>query len=111
MSASDPKRTHSVGSSESHQNGRRCGIGRQLLVVQIILFQKFGPEVLWRSGNVWPALWRKVHEIPIRPHRIDMIRRQLSCPEMKDLSILPPKHMHHWPLHIIGLSLAFVVGL
>src|SRR5918994_4086948 len=30
---------------------------------------------------------------------------------MKNLSILPPKYMHHWPLHIIRVSLAFVIGL
>ena len=66
---------------------------------------------MWRSGNVWPALWRKVHEIPIRPHRVDVIRRQFSSPEMKNLSILPPEYMHHGPLHIIGVSLAFVIGL
>src|ERR1700758_3903384 len=84
--------------------------GRTLLPIQIVFFQEFGPELLWRSGNVWPPLWRKVHEIPIRPPRVDMIRRQFSSPEMKNLSILPPKYMHHWPLHIIRVSLALVIG-
>src|ERR1700681_3082927 len=83
----------------------------KLLLIQIVFFQEFGPEILWRSGNVWPALWRKVHEIPIRPHRVDMIPRQFGPPEMKDFSIQPPKHMHHWQLHIIRFSLAFVIGL
>ena len=86
-------------------------IGAKLLLIQIVFFQEFGPEILWRSGNVWPTLWRKVHEIPIRPHRVHMIRRQFSSPKMKDFSILPPKYMHYWPLHIIGVSLAFVIGL
>src|SRR3984893_1900063 len=85
--------------------------GAKLLLIQIVFFQEFGPEILWRSGNVWPTLWRKVHEIPIRPHRVDMIPRQFSSPEVKDFSILPPKYMHHWPLHIIRVSLAFVIGL
>src|ERR1700680_150048 len=85
--------------------------GAKLLLFQIVFFQEFGPESLWRSGNVRPTLWRKVHEIPIRPHRVDMICRQFSSPEMKNLSILPPKYMHHWPLHIIRVSLAFVIGL
>src|SRR5437763_3282654 len=40
-----------------------------------------------------------------------MIRRQFSSPEMKDFSIPPPKYMHHWPLYIIGVYLAFVIGL
>src|SRR2546426_321027 len=83
----------------------------KLLLIQIVLFQEFGPELLWRSGNVWPPLWRKVHEIPIRPHRVDMIRRQFRSPEMKNLSILLPEYMHHWQLHIIGVSLALVTGL
>src|SRR5579864_36599 len=30
---------------------------------------------------------------------------------MNDLSSLPPEYMHHWPLHIIRVSLAFVIGL
>src|SRR5260370_40875276 len=30
---------------------------------------------------------------------------------MKDSSILPPEYMHHWPLHIIRVSLAFVIDL
>src|SRR5437867_9205498 len=83
----------------------------KLLLIQIVFFQEFGPEVLWRSGNVWPTLWRKVHEIPIRPHCVDMIRHRFSSPEMKDLSILLPKYMHHWQLHVIRVSLTFVIGL
>src|ERR1700680_5017282 len=85
--------------------------GAKLLLFQIVFFQEFGPEILWRSGNVWAPLWRKVHEIPIRPHRVDMIRRQFSSPEMINLSILLPKYMHHRQLHIIRVSLAFVIGL
>src|SRR5205823_12103905 len=30
---------------------------------------------------------------------------------MKDLSAPPREYMHHWPLHIIRVSLAFVIGL
>src|ERR1700682_2166592 len=85
--------------------------GAKLFPIQIVFFQEFGPEILWRSGNIWPTLWRKVHEIPIGPHRVDMIPRQFSSPEMKDFSILPPEYMHHWQLHIIRVSLAFVIGL
>src|ERR1700722_1621468 len=87
------------------------GNGAKLLLFQIVFFQECGPEILWRSGNVWPPLWRKVHEIPIWPHRVDMIRRQFSSPEMINLSILSPKYMHHRQLHISRVSLAFVIGL
>src|SRR6516162_3858927 len=58
----------------------------KLLLIQIVFFQEFGPEILWRSGNVWPTLRRKVHDIPIRPHGVDMIGRQLGPPEMENLS-------------------------
>ena len=85
--------------------------GAALLLVQIVLFQEFGPEILWRSDNVRPTLRREVHQIPIRPHRVDMIRREFGSPEMKDFSIPLPEYMHHRPLHIIGVSLAFVIGL
>ena len=102
MSAHDPKRTCCEWSFR---------LSAKLLLVQIVFFQEFGPEILRRSGNVWPTLRRKVHEIPIRPHRVDVIRRQFSSPEMENLSILLPEYMHHWPLHIIGVSLAFVIGL
>src|SRR3984893_10090624 len=30
---------------------------------------------------------------------------------MKDSSILLPEYMHHWPLHIIRVFLALVIGL
>src|SRR5512132_2785775 len=30
---------------------------------------------------------------------------------MKNRSTLPPEYMHHWPLHVIRVSLAFVIGL
>src|SRR5439155_16133800 len=62
-------------------------LGTKLVLVQIVLFQELRPEILWRSGNVRPTLWREVHEIPIRPHRVDMIPRQFSSPEMKDFSV------------------------
>src|SRR5580704_7124691 len=35
-----------------------------LLLVLVVFLQEFGSELLWRRGNVWPALRRKVHEIP-----------------------------------------------
>src|SRR5256885_6378568 len=86
-------------------------LGATLLLIQVVFFQEFGPELLWRSGNVWPPLWGKVHEIPIRPHRVEMIHHPFRSPEMKNLSIPLPEYMHHWPLHIIRVSLAFVIGL
>ena len=79
--------------------------------IEVVSFQEIGPEILWRRGDVWPTVWRKVHEIPIRPHRVNVIPRQFGSPEMENLSIPSPEYMHHWPLHIIGLSLAFVIGL
>src|SRR5437867_13403767 len=33
-------------------------LGTKLVLVQIVLFQELGPEILWRSGNVRPTLWR-----------------------------------------------------
>lgn len=61
---------------------RRMGEAHRLLLVQIVYFQKFGPEFLWRRGNVWPALRRKVHQIPVRPHRVEVIRHRLSSPDL-----------------------------
>src|SRR5215510_725528 len=81
--------------------------GAHLFSIQIVLFQEFGPESLWRSGNIWPTLRRKVHEIPIQPHRIDMIRRQFSPSEVKNPSTSPHEYMHHWPLHVFRFTLAF----
>src|SRR5262245_37566904 len=40
-----------------------------------------------------------------------MIHHRFSAPEMKNLSIPLHEYMHHWQLHIIGISLAFVIGL
>ena len=102
MSAHDPKRTCCEWSFR---------LSAKLLFVQIVFFQELRPEILRRSGNVWSTLRRKVHEIPIRPDRVDVICRQFSSPEMENLPILFPKYMHHRPLHIIGIALAFVVGL
>src|SRR4051812_43410038 len=82
-----------------------------LLLVQIILFEELGPELLWRSRNVRPPLRSKVHQIPIRPDRVDMIHHSFSSPEMKNLSILLPEDMHHRQLHVIRVFLAFVIGL
>src|SRR5262249_51924234 len=45
------------------QLGSKC----RLLFVQIVLFQKFGSKILWRSGDVGPPFRREVHQIPIRP--------------------------------------------
>ena len=108
-----PQSLHCIFSSwgESRFRSRKRDLeAKLLLLIQIVFFQEFGPESLWRSWNVWPTLWRKVHEIPIWPNRVDMIPRQFSSPEMKNLSFLPPKYMHHWQLHIIRVSLAFVIG-
>src|SRR5712691_3625563 len=82
-----------------------------LLLIQIMFFQEFGPELLRRSRNVRPPLWCEVHEVPIRPHRVEMILRRFRSPEMKNLFALPPEYMHHRPLHVIGVSLALVIGL
>ena len=54
---------------------------------------------------------REVHEVPVRPHRVDMVRNRFGSPEMENLTVLFPEYMHHWPLHVIGLALAFVIGL
>src|SRR5215472_14295407 len=72
-----------------------------LLPIEVVCFQEFGPEILWRRGDVWSTVWRKVHEIPIRPHRVNVIPRQFSSPEMEHRSIALHEHMHHWPLHVV----------
>ena len=41
-------------------NGVALG-GQSLLLVEIVFFQEFRPEILWRSEDVRPSLWRKVH--------------------------------------------------
>ena len=65
---------HDHGLLPPHLESARLDV--TLLLIQIVFFQEFGPERLRRSGNVRPALRRKVHEIPIWPHRVDMIRRR-----------------------------------
>src|ERR1700676_397304 len=82
-----------------------------LLLFQVVLFKESGPESLRRNGNVRPPLWRKVHEIPVRPHRIDVIPLQFSAPEMTNPSVAPREDMHNRQLHVVGLSLALVIGL
>jgi len=94
-----------------HAASGRSSLSAKLLFVEKGFFQELRPEILRRSGNAWSTLRRKVHEIPIRPDRVDVICRQFSSPEMENLPILFPKYMHHRPLHIIGISLASVVGL
>jgi hypothetical protein len=77
--------------------------GRQmpLFPVEVVSFQEFRAEILWRRGDVRSTVWRKVHEIPIRPHRVNVIPREFSSPEMEDCSIALHEHMHHWPLHVV----------
>src|SRR6516225_106400 len=82
-----------------------------LLPIEVVCFQEFGPEILWRRGNVWPTVRRKVHEIPVRPHRVNVISLEFSSPEMKYSSTALHEHMHHGPLHVVRVSLTFVVGL
>ena len=79
--------------------------------MQIILFQEFGPEILRGSGNIRPAFGRKVHQIPIRPDRVDVIRHPFGSLEMEDFPILFLENMHHGQLHIVRVFLAFVIGL
>src|SRR5215813_14758927 len=76
-----------------------------------MFFEEFGPELLWWNGNIRPTLWRKVHKIPIWPHRVDMVSLQFSSPEMEHFSVPLRKDMHNRQLHIIRISLAFVIGL
>src|SRR5881409_2089748 len=90
-----PRASSTSEFSHSMDPGDDTGVlFRSWRLIQIVFFQEFGPEVLRRGGNVRPTLWRKVHEIPIRPHRVDVIARQFSSPEMKNPSILPPEYMH-----------------
>src|SRR6516164_8516411 len=80
-------------------------------LLQIVLFEELGPERLWRRGNVRPSLRCEIHQIPIRPDRIDMIPFQFSAPEMKNPPVLAPEDVHHRQLHVIRRSLTFVVRL
>jgi RNA polymerase sigma factor (sigma-70 family) len=82
-----------------------------LLFVQIVLLQELGPESLRRRVTVRPTLGREVHQVPVRPHRVDVVHHRLGAPEMKNLAVPLREGMHHRLLHILGLSLAFVVGL
>src|SRR6185436_1373353 len=83
----------------------------QLFLFQVVLLKEPGPKRLRRNGNVRPPLRGKVHEIPVRPHRIDVISLQLRSPEMKNPSIAAHEDMHDRQLHVVGLALALVVGL
>src|SRR5689334_4364921 len=76
-----------------------------LFLIQIMFFEELGPELLWRNGNIRPTLWRKVHEIPIGPHCVDMVPLQFSSPEMENPSVPLRKDMHNRQLHIIRVSL------
>ena len=80
-------------------------------LLQIVLFKELGPERLWRRGNVRPALRGEIHEIPIRPDRIDMISLQFSAPEMRNPSVLASEDVHYRHLHVIRRCLTFVVRL
>src|SRR3954470_3857600 len=67
-----------------------------LLLVQVVLLQEFRPESLWRSGNVRPALRRKVHQVPVRPplcFHLDTEARSCSS---------PPSRLTHllWKLNV-----------
>ncbi len=83
----------------------------ELLVVQIVLLQELRPEILRRKVLVRPTLGREVHEVPIRPHRVHVIRGRFSSPEVKDVPVPSPEYVHHRPLHVVRVALAFVVGL
>src|SRR5688572_20897353 len=78
---------------------------------KIVLLQELGPEILWRSGDVRPTLRGKVHEIPIRPHRVDVVHHRFGAPEMENLPVPLLEDMHYRPLHVVGISLALVVSL
>ena len=83
----------------------------QHLLVQEMLLQKLGSEVLrWRL-TIRTAFGRKVHEIPIGPHRIHVISLQLGPPKMEDIAIVPPEHIQDGPLHVVVFTLAFVIAL
>src|SRR4030095_5129851 len=88
-----------------------AGYWARLLLSQIVLLQELRPEILGRRVIVRPTLWSEVHEIPVRPHRVDVIRHRLGSPEMKNASVLFPEDMHHGPLHIARRPLAPVIGL
>ena len=65
-----------------------------------------------RRVEIWPALGREVHQVPIRPHRVDVVRHRFGSPEMIDLSVLFREHMHYGLLHIVGIAiLALVISL
>ena len=78
---------------------------------QIILLQKLRPKLLWRRLSIRPSLWREVHQVPVRPHRVDMVRHGFRCPEMKNPAVAFCERMHHRKLLVVVLALAFVVRL
>src|SRR5688500_6275902 len=79
-----------------------------LLLMQVVFLQELRAEILRWRVNVRAAFGRKVHQIPIGPHRVDMIGRELGGPGMKNLATAPGEDMHHRQLHVIGVALAFV---
>src|SRR5260221_14167625 len=70
------------------------------VLVEVILFQEFRPELLWRCRNVRTPFRRGVHEISIRPHPVDMIPPQFIRPQIKKLSPPLPEYVHPRPIHI-----------
>ena len=81
------------------------------LLVEKVLFQKLGSEVLWRRHTIRPSFGREIHQIPIRPNCVDMIPLQLGPPEMEDFIIDLSEHVQDRPLHVVVFTLTFVVSL
>ena len=48
---------------------------KELLLVEVVLFQKFGAK-FWGGVGMSCTLRREVHHIPVGPHRVDMIARR-----------------------------------
>src|SRR5688500_19451884 len=68
--------------------------------IEIVFLQEFGPEGLWRGVEVRPPFRREIHEIPIRPHGVQVIHHRFSPPEMSNPAFLSAEYVHHRQLHV-----------
>ena len=80
-------------------------------LVEEVILEKLRTKVLRRRHAIRSTLWCKVHQVPVRPDRVDMIALQFCRPEMEDVTIDFAKYVQGRPLHIVVLALALVVLL
>ena len=72
---------------------------------EIIFLQELRSKLLGRIRPFRPTFGRKVHHVPVGPDGVDMVTLELRAPEVMNLAIDFAKHVHDWPLHVVGFAL------